>query len=80
MTDTKTDQGKIITVEIEQPVDVLELSRFCGVHPRTVERLIRNGGLPKPCWIGGKRRWYRSEVNSHILAERAKEAEPEVTS
>ena len=50
-----------------------EVARLVAVHPRTVQRWVRDGEFPRPIKLpGGQVRWQREAVD-RWLAQRARE-------
>lgn len=40
-----------------------EAARYIGVSPTKFDQLVKEGSMPKPRWIGGRRKvWSRSEI------------------
>ena len=46
----------------------LEVAKLLGVHPTSVDRMIREGRLPKPCKLGYRFTYWPCEVIDNLLS------------
>jgi hypothetical protein len=57
-------------------VDRTELARRLDLHPRTIQRMVDRGELPRPCLsAGGRPRWLWSYVVEHCRKRHQREEE-----
>ena len=47
-------------------IKATEVAELLGVSPRTLWRLLSEGGVPQPVRLGGSTRWRLSDVESWI--------------
>lgn len=55
----------------DRAIDVEEVSKLLGVHPRTVGNMVGRGDFPKPFRLGKSVRWQLSVVEQFISDRQA---------
>lgn len=54
-------------IEVERPVDVIEIAEFLGKKPNTVRNWISTGRFPIPhFWLGNKTMFFKSCVSEWL--------------
>lgn len=61
-TQTTDEENNGVREELLMPEDVIQ---FLGISPTTLYRLCRQG-LLKPVWVGGQRRFRKSDIDFFI--------------
>jgi predicted DNA-binding transcriptional regulator AlpA len=51
---------------IDQYIRLKRLARLLDVHPKTVERWVREGKFPQPTYVAGLPRWREAEVMVYL--------------
>jgi excisionase family DNA binding protein len=62
------------TAGIARLLSKKELARLLGVSPRSVDRLVAAGQLPRPIKVGALSRWRRDDVEQWIASQAASSA------